>query len=85
MTINSHFLHLYKFSYEFIVNSLDASIHNSNCTDFDVQLVDGDFPNEGKVSVCINGVWGLVCRSSFTSTDASVICNQLGYSSFDGI
>lgn len=58
----------------------DTNAQNSNCTDYEVQLIDGDSANEGKVLVCINGVWGLLCSNSIGRTDANVICNQLGYS-----
>ena len=51
----------------------------SNCTDFDVRLVDGDSPNEGKVQICVNGVWGLLCSRSVDRNDARVVCSELGY------
>ena len=50
-----------------------------DCTDYDVQLVNGSTPNEGKVLICINGVWGTLCDNSINNVDAAVICNQLGY------
>ena len=59
---------------------LDLNTQYSNCTDFDVQLVDGNIPNEGKVQVCINGVWGLLCSNSVDQNDMRVVCSQIGYS-----
>uniref|UniRef100_A0A1X7VPG7 Deleted in malignant brain tumors 1 protein n=1 Tax=Amphimedon queenslandica TaxID=400682 RepID=A0A1X7VPG7_AMPQE len=53
---------------------------SSNCTNFDVQLVDEVSLNKGKVQICINGVWGLLCSNSIDKNDARVICSQLGYS-----
>ena len=61
------------------VTFLDLNTVYSNCTDFDVRLVDGDSPNEGKVQICVNGVWGLLCSRSVDSNDARVICSQVGY------
>ena len=50
------------------------------CTHGDIRLADGDVPSEGRVEVCLNGVWGTVCDDSWGTVDAQVACNQLGYS-----
>lgn len=53
----------------------------SNCTTGEVRLVGGptSVPNEGRVEVCINRVWGAVCDDGWSVADANVVCDQLGY------
>ena len=50
------------------------------CTTDQLRLVGSNIPNEGRVEICMNNVWGTVCDDSWSSTDATVVCQQLGYS-----
>ena len=40
---------------------------------------------EGRLEICVNGVWGTVCNDGLTSNDgfdidaARVVCRQLGF------
>ena len=57
----------------------DPSVSFANCRHADVRLQDGSYPNEGRVEVCINGVWSSVCDIGWDSSDANIVCSQLGY------
>ena len=50
-----------------------------SCTHGSVQLVNGSTSNQGRVEVCVGQAWGTVCDDSFGSSDARVVCRQLGY------
>ena len=54
-------------------------IEPGECTDGSVRLSNGLIEQEGRVDVCVNGVWGSVCGEGWDQTDAHVVCGQLGY------
>ena len=56
-------------------------LHNfvGTCTHGAIRLVNGTYSDEGRVEVCINGVWGTVTSDWWNVPDAKVACRQLGY------
>ena len=58
----------------------DASVRcGTRCTDGDVTVIGGSELHQGRVEVCVSGVWGTVCDDQWGSNDAFVVCRQLGY------
>uniref|UniRef100_A0A1X7TY56 SRCR domain-containing protein n=1 Tax=Amphimedon queenslandica TaxID=400682 RepID=A0A1X7TY56_AMPQE len=54
------------------------------CTDGDIRIV-GDTsssPSYGRVDLCVSQTWGTICDSSWTDTEASVVCKQQGFSPY---
>ena len=39
---------------------------------------------EGRLEVCVNGVWGSVCASNFRKSAAYVACKQSGFQDVNG-
>ena len=54
-------------------------VANYSCTHGSLRLVDGAHSHEGRVEICMNGVWGTVCEDKWGNDDAKVACRQLGY------
>ena len=53
---------------------------DSYCTDEGEIRLRGGAAKEGRVEICLNNTWGTLCSSSWGDTEASVACQQLGYS-----
>ena len=60
-----------------------TSIHTAaECNSNDVRLAGGPSSDEGRVEYCAGGRWGTVCNNIFDSSEAEVVCRQLGLSEF---
>ena len=63
--------------YLLIIFIIDTAF--TTCTDGQSRLVNGTLAQEGRVEVCLSGIWGSVCQNGFGQSDAYVICKELGY------
>ena len=50
-----------------------------DCRNGEVRLRDGTAVSNGRVEVCVDGVWGNVCSSQWDDSDATTVCSQLGF------
>ncbi len=51
------------------------------CTEGDIRLTGGSDRTEGRIEICLRNEWGTVCDQMWDSTDANVVCRQLGFAS----
>ena len=56
----------------------------TSCANGDLRLVDGRFPSEGRVEICLNEHFGTVCDDFWDTNDAIVVCRQLGFNDGQG-
>ena len=47
-----------------------------------VRIAGSKYRQFGRVEICINDIWGTICSVSWEDRDASVVCNQLGFSTY---
>ena len=56
------------------------SYNFKGCTHGDIRLAGGNTTAEGRVELCFNRTWGTVCDDDWDTSNAQVVCRQLGLS-----
>ena len=56
-----------------------ATARGGLCKEGSVRLVNGSIEQEGRVEVCIGGVWGSICSTAWNRVNGYVVCSQLGH------
>ena len=51
----------------------------------DIHLVGSGYSWQGRVEIFLSGVWGTVSDDGAGTTDAAVVCRQLGYSTYSKV
>ena len=49
----------------------------AECSEGEVRLQGDRGPNEGRVEICYEGVWSIVCGYKWDYNDAVVLCREL--------
>lgn len=66
------------------IHSEDASVRCGTavdlCSEGTIRLVNGANSMQGRVEICHNNEWGTICDDFWGSSDAVVVCRQLGFS-----
>lgn len=74
-------VHLLYHSTLTLVHSCALADNSTNCDLGAMRLVGGANELEGRVEICLGGVWGSICDDFWSTQDASVACKQLNFSS----
>ena len=54
-------------------------VDGGTCDYGELRLVGGESEKEGRVEICVGGLWGTICDDNYNRPDARVICRQLGF------
>ncbi|XP_052271847.1 deleted in malignant brain tumors 1 protein-like [Dreissena polymorpha] len=61
-------------------HSDDVGVDCNSTSGFNIRLVNGSRPSQGRLEVFYNNIWGTVCDHGFNNSTAIVVCRMLGFS-----
>ena len=69
----------YYFTIIIIISNLSVILAPVNCDEGAIRLADGDIQQQGRVEICIDGIWSTICATNWDNSNAFVVCKQLGF------
>ena len=67
-------------SIEYLYSLTIFLLDGGNCTNGDIRLIDQfQRRSDGRVEVCYNNEWGVICSTGWSHNSTQVACRQLGY------
>ena len=62
-----------------LINELMDKIYISVSTEVEIRFSGGDKPDQGRVELKYQGIWGTVCDDGWDQFDAEVACRMGGF------
>ena len=75
MQISVHIIELHNQTVKY---SLDLPA--TGCDNGEVRLVARESDSEGRVEMCLNSTWSIICSNGWNSASAMAVCRQLAHS-----
>ena len=62
-----------------VISYTSNTTSQPECSSGDLRLVGGERKSDGRVEICVEGLWGTVCDSGWDQREALVVCRQIRF------